>query len=503
MEHPNSFAGQPNSLAARDVRSVIHPFTDLAAHAQAGPMVISRGDGVHVIADDGRRYLEGMAGLWCASLGFSEARLVEAAHAQMSALPTYHLFGGKSNAPAIRLAEKLLELAPPPVGPMAAGAPVGAMAAGAPVGAMAAGAKVLFTNSGSEANDSAVKLVRYYWHAKGQPEKRKIVARVRAYHGVTLAAASLTGLGHAHRDFGLPLPDVLHAECPDYYRDGLPGETEAQFATRLAAGLERLILREGPETVGAFIAEPVMGAGGVVLPPETYFEQIQAVLRKYDVLLIADEVITGFGRTGRMFGAETYGIEPDLITVAKGLSAGYQPIGALLISPRLAEVVVQHSHKLGTFGHGFTYSGHPVAAAVALRTLEIYQEDDILGHVATVAPRFAARIAELGAHPLVGDARAVGLVGAIELMAGRTHRIPFDPALQVGARVVAHALEQGVILRPLHDVVSFCPPLIVTEAEIDRLFDVVGVALDRVAHDLASLAPAEGDWAAPSAASAA
>ena len=449
-----------HSLAARDVRAVIHPFTDLAHHVEEGPLVLAYGQGVYVLDEHGRRYLEGMAGLWCANLGFSEARLIEAAREQMMRLPTYHLFGGKSHGPAIALAERLLALAPVPM------------------------SKVLFTCSGSEANDTALKLVRYYHHAIGKPQKRKIISRVRAYHGVTLACASLTGLPHVHRDFGLPLPDILHAGCPHHYRHALPGETEQAFATRLALELERLIQREGPDTVGAFIAEPIMGAGGVIVPPATYFQQIQEILHKYDVLLIADEVITGFGRTGETFGCRTFGIEPDLITLAKGLSAGYMPIGGVLIAERIYQAMLEQSRKIGTFGHGFTYSGHPVCAAVALRALEIYEEDDIPGHVSAMAPHFAARISELATHPLVGHGRALGLVGAIELMADPGQKAPFDPTLRVGARVSEWALEYGVILRPLGDVISFCPPLIINRAEIDFLFDAVARALDRVASEL-------------------
>jgi 4-aminobutyrate--pyruvate transaminase len=461
MRRAGALAMEPvHSLAARDVRSVIHPFTDLAHHVEEGPLVLSRGDGVYVIDEQGRRYLEGMAGLWCANLGFSEARLVEAAREQMTRLPTYHLFGGKSHAPAIELAERLLALSPVPM------------------------SKVLFTCSGSEANDTALKLVRYYHHAIGRPEKRKVISRARAYHGVTLACASLTGLPHVHRDFDLPLPGILHTECPHHYRCAAADESEEAFAARLAAELERLIRREGPDSIGAFIAEPVMGAGGVIVPPATYFEQIQEVLRRYDVLLIADEVITGFGRTGATFGCERFGIEPDLITVAKGLSAGYAPIGGILISDRIYQAMLEQSRKIGTFGHGFTYSGHPVCAAVALRALEIYQEDDIAGQVAAVAPLFAARITDLARHPLVGHCRGVGLVGAIELMADLDQRTPFDPTLKVGARVAEWALEYGVILRPLGDVISFCPPLIIDRAEIDFLFDAVHRALDRVASEL-------------------
>jgi 4-aminobutyrate---pyruvate transaminase len=450
-----------NTLAARDVDSLIHPFTDLARHAAEGPLVIDRGEGVYVYDQDGNRYLEGLAGLWCAALGFGEQRLVDAATEQLGKLPTYHLFGGKSHAPAIELAEHLLRLAPVPM------------------------ARVMFVGSGSEANDTAVKLVRYHHHAQGRPAKRKIIARVRGYHGVTLACASLTGLPHAHRDFGLPLEGTLHAECPHYYRNGWPGETEEQFAARMADDLERLILREGPDTVGAFIAEPIMGAGGVIMPPAGYFERIQAVLRRHEVLLIADEVITAFGRTGEMFGCQTYNIRPDLITLAKGLSAGYQPIGAVLISEPIYQAMLAQSEKIGTFGHGFTYSGHPVCAAVALRALQIYEQDDILGRVAGTAPYFAARLHALGSHPLVGQARAVGLIGALELMADAVQKVPFDPADKVGVRVVREALRRGVILRPVGDTITFCPPLIISRSEIDFLFDRVTETLDVVAGELA------------------
>jgi 4-aminobutyrate--pyruvate transaminase len=453
------------SLSERDVRSVIHPFTNLAELTASNAMVISHGEGPYVVDQAGRRYLEGMAGLWSAALGFDEHRLIDAASAQLRKLPTYHLFGGKTHAPAVELAETLLQIAPVPM------------------------ARVLFTNSGSEANDTAVKLARYIWAARGQPNRRKIISRVRGYHGVTLATASLTGLSHAHRDFGLPLQGFLHADCPHYYRFGLPGETEQDFTERMANDLERLILREGPETIAAFIAEPVMGAGGVILPPAGYFERIQEVLRAYDVLFIADEVITGFGRTGRMFGSETFSLRPDMITVAKALSAGYAPIGAVLVDEAVAMSLVEQSRRHETFGHGFTCSGHPVSAAVALAAIRVYQDDDVVGHVRSVSGHFADRIGELAMHPLVGHGRAAGLVGAIELMADRRQKIPFDPSLKIGARVVERALEHGVILRPLGDVISFCPPLIVDEAQIDELFDGVAAALERVGDELAVRAP--------------
>lgn len=342
-----------------------------------------------------------MAGLWCVSLGFSERRLVEARLRQMRTLPAYHLFGGKTYAPAVELAERLLAMAPVPM------------------------ARVLFAGSGSEANDTAIKLVRYDNHVHGRPEKRKIIARARAYHGVTLGAGSLTGLPHAQEHFGLPLEGFLHAECPHHYRFAFPGESEEAFASRLAESPDRLIVREGPDEVAAFIAEPIMGAGGVILPPASYFEKVQKVLRRHEVLLIADEVITGFARTGVMFGSQTFGLRPDLMTLAKGLSSGYAPIAAVLISGPVFEALASGSGRVGTFGHGFTYSGHPVATAIALETLRIYEEDDVPAQVRKVAPHFAERVWNLAAHPLVGHARAVGLVGVVELMADRRARTPF------------------------------------------------------------------------------
>jgi 4-aminobutyrate--pyruvate transaminase len=450
----------PQTLAARDVHSLVHPFTDLARHAADGPLMIARGEGVFVHDEDGNRYLEGMAGLWNAALGFSEQRLVDAAAAQLAKLPAYHLFGGKSHQPGVELAEHLLRVAP------------------------AAMARVLFVGSGSEANDTAVKLVRYYHHARGRPEKRKIIARVRGYHGATLACASLSGLPPMHRGFGLPLEGVLHAECPHYYRYGWPGETEVEFAARMADDLERLIQREGPDTVGGFIAEPIMAAGGVIMPPATYFERVQEILKTYEVLLIADEVVTGFGRTGSLFGCETYAIKPDLITIANALSAGYQPIGAVLVSTQVHEAMLAQSGRLGSFAHGHTYGGHPVCAAVALRALQIYQEDDIFAHMGEVAPYFAARLHALGSHPLVGQARALGLIGALELMADAMQKVPLEPGLQVGSRVVQEALRRGVILRSIGDTIALCPPLIISRSELHLLFDAVGEALDAVAATL-------------------
>ena len=337
---------------------------------------------------------------------------------------------------------------------------------------------MFFVNSGSEANDSAVKLVWYYHNAIGKPRKKKIISRIRGYHGVTVASASLTGLSNNHRDFDLPISGILHADCPCYYRFGEPGESEEDFATRCAGLLEALIVREGPETIGAFIAEPVMVSGGCILPPRTYFEKIQAILRKYDVLLIADEVICGFGRTGNMFGTETYRLEPDMMTMAKQLSAAYLPISAIMINEKIYRATAEASAKIGTFGHGFTYGGHPVPAAVALETLKLYEERDILGHVRRIAPRFQEGVRRLGGRPLVGEARGIGLVAGLELVRDKESRENFAPSDGVAAKVGTLALAHGVITRGLGDVVNLCPPLVINEREIDELLAGIEAALD-------------------------
>ena len=437
----------PNSPESRDIATVLHAYTNLKTHQETGPMVIRKGKGIRVYDDSGKDYIEGMAGLWCTSLGFGEERLVEAATKQMRELPFYHVFASKTHHPAIELAERLIALAPVPM------------------------SKAFFANSGSEANDSMVKLVWYYNNALGRPEKKKIISRLKGYHGVTVAAASMTGLPANHMDFDLPIANIIHADCPHHYRFGASGESEEDFATRLAENLEKQIQEEGPETVAAFIAEPVMGAGGVIVPPKTYFEKIQPVLKKYDVLMVADEVICGFGRTGNMFGSETLNIQPDIMTMAKALSSAYLPISAVLINEKIFDAISTNSDKIGTFGHGFTYSGHPVPAAVAVETLKIYEDRDILGHVRSVMGRFQTRLRSYGDHPLVGETRGVGLVGAIELVRNKERRESFDPSHGVGAYVSAQAQDHGLIVRAMGDSVAFSPPLIISEAEIDDMFD--------------------------------
>ena len=342
-----------SNLATRDVETLVHPYTNLSRFRDTGPLIVERGQGVYVYDTDGKPYIEAMAGLWCTALGYGNEELVEAAAAQMRKLSFAHLFSGKSHDPAIELAEKLKEIAPVPI------------------------SKVFFCSSGSEANDTQVKLVWYLNNALGRPSKKKIVSRVKGYHGVTIVAASLTGLAANHRDFDLPLPGFLHTSCPHHYRFAQDGESEEQFATRLADELEALIVKEGPDTVAAFIAEPVMGAGGVIVPPKTYFEKIMAVCTKYDVFMISDEVICGFGRLGTTFGCEKLNFKPHSISIAKALSSAYLPIAGVMIPEAMYQALLAESKKIGVFGHGFTYGGHPVSAAVALKALEIYTRDRV------------------------------------------------------------------------------------------------------------------------------
>ena len=445
---------RPNSPEARDITTHLHPYTNARKHEEIGPLIISEGKGVYVYDNEGREYIEGLAGLWCTSLGFGEERLIKAATDQMRKLPYYHGFAHKTPEPVIDLAEKLLEIAPVKM------------------------SKVLFANSGSEANDTVIKLVWFYNNAIGRPEKKKIISRIKAYHGITVASGSLTGLPFNHRDFDLPIKNILHTACPHHYRFAEDGESEEDFASRLAGELEQMILDEGPETVAAFIGEPVMGAGGVIVPPRTYWDKIQPVLKKHDVLLIADEVICGFGRTGNMFGCQTFGIKPDIMTIAKALSSAYLPISAVLISDEVYQGVADNTAKIGTFGHGFTYSGHPVPAAVALETLKIYEERNIIEHVRRVGPCLQEGLRRSAGHPLVGEVRGLGLIGAVEVVADPATRVPFEPPGKVGAYLAERTQAHGAIVRNLIDAVAFCPPLIITEEEIDALLGCFGRALD-------------------------
>ena len=445
----------PSNLAVRDIETLIHPYTNLDQFRQTGPLVIERGQGVHVYDSEGKSYIEGMAGLWCTALGYGNEELVETAAAQMRKLSFAHLFGAKSHDPAIELADRLKEIAPVPI------------------------SKVFFCNSGSEANDTQVKLVWYMNNALGRPRKKKIISRQKAYHGITIASASLTGLPTNQIDFDLPIANIIHTACPHHYRFAHEGESEEDFSARLARELEELIMAQDPETVAAFIAEPVMGAGGVIVPPAGYFPAIAAVCAKYDLYLICDEVITGFGRLGKMFGCDVVGFTPHAISVAKALSSAYVPIAGVMLPEMMYEAMLIESRKIGTFGHGFTYSGHPVAAAVALKTLEIIERDHIVDAVAAKVPQFLARLHALAEHPLVGEARGAGLIGAVELVADKASKRGFDPKLGVTARCAQFAQDVGLIVRALADCVAVCPPLVITPAEIDVMFDRFATALNR------------------------
>ena len=441
-------------LEALDLKRLFHPNTNLATHHKNGPLVISRGEGIHVWDTHGRKYIEGMAGLWCTTLGYGEEELAKAAYDQIKKLSFTHLFAGKSHEPAILLADKLVEMAPFDA------------------------SRVFFGNSGSDGNDTQIRLVWYYHNVIGKPKKKKIISRQKAYHGVTVGSAGLTGLPPFHKNFDEPLAFVLHTDCPYYYRNAEPGESEDDYATRLAENLEMLIVAEDPETIGAFIAEPLMGVGGVLLPPQTYFAKVQKVLAKYEILLIDDEVICGFGRTGNLWGAQTFGMKPTTLTAAKALSSAYLPISAVIVPEFLYEPMVEASGQVGLFGHGFTYSGHPVAAAVALRTLELYEERKLYEHVRRMTPRFQQRLQALGDHPLVGEARGIGLVGACELVKNKDTKQAFDAKLAVGAKCMGFCQNRGLIVRAIGDAVAICPPYIVTEAQVDEIFDRFAQGID-------------------------
>jgi len=433
--------------------TVIYPTSNLQ---QTEKLTIERGEGVYVYDSQGKQYLEGLAGLWCTSLGYGNQELIETTTEQMSKLAYSHMFGGKTHQAGIDLADKISEMVP------------------------VEDAHVFFGNSGSDANDTHIKLLRYYFNAIGKPEKYKIIARDRSYHGVTVAAASLTGLAPNHTHFSLPFDalGVLRTDAPHYLRGRLPGESEADFVERITNNLEQMILNEGPETIAAFIAEPITGASGVIVPPAGYYEKVQAILSKYDILFWADEVITGFGRTGNPFGCDTMAIEkPAMMTLAKQLSSAYMPISASVIRGDIYQALQQPSADVGVFGHGYTYSGHPVAAAVSLKTLEIYQRDNIFGHAAETGSYLQQKLATLAEHPLVGEIRGKGMIAAVELVADKTSCTSF-PTAAVGAFAQQACQDHGLIVRAVAgNSIAFCPPLIATKEHIDEIVEKFTLAL--------------------------
>ncbi|PHT53679.1 hypothetical protein CQW23_08141 [Capsicum baccatum] len=447
----NDISGTDKGFKGHDM---LAPFTAGWQSTDVDPLIIEKSEGSFVYDNKGRKYLDTLAGLWCTALGGNEPRLVDAATKQLNTLPFYHSFWNRTTKPSLDLAKDLLDMF-----------------------TAKKMAKAFFTNSGSEANDTQVKLVWYYNNALGRPNKKKFIARAKAYHGSTLISASLTGLPALHQKFDLPAPFVLHTDCPHYWRYHQPGETEEEFSTRLAKNLEDLIIKEGPETIAAFIAEPVMGAGGVIPPPATYFDKIQAVVKKYDILFIADEVICAFGRLGTMFGCDKYNIKPDLVSLAKALSSAYMPIGAVLVSPEISDVIYSQSNKLGSFSHGFTYSGHPVACAVALEALKIYKEDNMVEKVRKISPKFQEGLKAFSDSPIVGEIRGTGLILATEFVDNKSPNDPFPPEWGIGTYFGAQCQKNGMLVRVAGDTIMMSPPFIVTPEEVDELISIYGKAL--------------------------
>jgi L-2,4-diaminobutyrate transaminase len=458
----------PPDLAEIDRRCVFHPSTDLRAHAHGElgtPRIIEGGSGIRIRDRDGREYVDAFAGLYCVNVGYGRTEIADAIDAQARKLAYYHVYAGHSHEPVILLSERILAMAPPGF------------------------SKVYYGQSGSDANETNVKLVWYYWNVLGRPQKRKIISRLRGYHGSGIMSGSLTGLPLFHQAFNLPLPDVLHTSTPHHYWGAQEGESEAAFAARCAAELEEMILAEGADTVAAFIAEPVLGTGGLIPPPEGYWAAIQAVLDRHEVLLIADEVVTGFGRIGRNFGIERYDIRPDLMTVAKGLTSGYLPLSGTLVGDRVWAVLEEGSRQYGPIGHGWTYSAHPLGAAAALANLDIIEREGLVENAETVGAHFQARLhATFDDHPLVGEVRGVAMLAALEFVADGARKQRFDPLLKVGARGAAACLEEGMIARamPHGDILGFAPPLVTTTAEIDDIVERTRRAVDRVTDALVS-----------------
>ena len=434
---------------------LIYPTTNFKAIEQ---VTVERGEGCYEWDNQGNKYLEGLAGLWCTALGYGNQEVIATATEQMNKLTFSHMFGGKTHQVAIDLADKLADMIP------------------------MKDAVISFGNSGSDANDTHIKLLRYYHEAIGKPHCRKIIARERSYHGVTVAAASLTGLPVTQNHFDLPVDalGILRTDHPHYYRGKQGEETEDEFVDRIVSNLESMILREGPDTIAAFIAEPITGASGVIVPPQGYYQKVQAVLNRYDIMFWADEVITGFGRTGSDFGCNTMGIEsPDMMTFAKQLSSAYMPISASAINRDMYTAMIEQTATAGAFGHGYTYSGHPVACAVALKVLEIYQRDEIFQKAAVTGQYMQKRLAEFSDHPLVGEVRGSGLLGAIELVADKKTGQPFVGGA-VGGYAQKMAQDSGLLIRAVAgSSLGFCPPLIITEPQIDELIGKVSIALDK------------------------
>ena len=434
--------------AEQEKKYFINPYTNLKDIRKYGSLIIEKGRGIYVYDENNNKYIEGLAGLWCVALGFNNKRLIKAANKQFNLLPNYHSFTGKVPLTTLKLSEELVKISPKSL------------------------TKVLYANSGSESNDTAIKMAWYYQNALGRTKKKKIISRYRGYHGVTIMSGSLTGMDYAHKGFDMPRDFVVHTDSPHYYKDSLSQESSREFVNRLLKNLDNLIIKEGAENIAAMILEPIQGAGGVIIPPDNYLKGVQKLLKKNAILLIVDEVICGFGRTGNMFGCDTFQIKPDMMVIAKGLSSGYVPISALLINEEIYETISDFSSINNVFGHGYTYSGHPVAAAVALETIKIFKDENIIGHVKEISEKFNTKMEQLNVHSIVGNARSIGLIGAIELVQNKKNKTYFDPKIGIGSRIVKNAQKNGLIVRALQgDIVALCPPLIINIKEVDILFN--------------------------------
>ena len=449
-----------DDLVKKDIKNLFHPATNLKAHEGAEPLILEKGDGIYVYDKDGNKYIEGLAGLWCNALGFGNQDLVETAANQMQKYAYGSLFASKSHEPAIMLSEKLVEMSPYDSG------------------------KVFFGNSGSDANDTQYKLFTYLNNALGKPKKKKFLARKRGYHGITLASGSMTGIPANHKLFDMPIDGFFHTDTPHYYSEGQPDETESQFLDRIISNLQQLIEAEDPTTFSAMIAEPLIGAGGVLVPPQNYFPRVQEVLDQYDIPLISDEVVCGFGRTGNIWGLETFNMKPSSITIAKALSSGYMPISAVIIPDEIFEPVKNASNEIGVFGHGYTYSGHPVACAVALRTLEIYEETNLFIHAKEMSFGFQSYAHKLEKHEFVGEVRGVGMVAGIEFVENKETKKPFMPIGKMGQLVAKICQKNGLIVRAIGDTIAICPPLIITEEQMHQLFDILDSSIEEASKQI-------------------
>ncbi|RDD61807.1 aspartate aminotransferase family protein [Ferruginivarius sediminum] len=454
------------SLEEMDRQSVIHPFThlkDYASGALGDPRIVETGKGVRITDQKGKTFIDGFAGLYCVNAGYGRTEIADAIYEQAKKLAYYHAYAAHSSEPVIRLSDRILRKAPANM------------------------RRVYYGSSGSDANETQAKIVWYYNNVRGKPEKKKIISRHRGYHGGSMAAGSMTGLPVYHKAFDLPIDRIKHTTAPHYYWGAQAGESEREFSKRCAGDLESMILAEGPETVAAFIGEPVLGTGGIIPPPEGYWQEIQAVLDKYDVLLIDDEVVTGFGRIGTEFGSDYYGMKPDLMTVAKGLTSAYLPLSGVIVGDKVWKVLEQGSDEYGPFAHGYTYSAHTLCAAAGLANLDIIDTEDLTGNARDTGSYLQDRLQETFAdHPIVGEVRGVGLLAALEFVADKDEKTRFDATAKVGPKVAAACLERGLIVRamPHGDILGFAPPLVISRAEVDEVVDIAKQAVDAVTDQL-------------------